>query len=132
MFQSIDINKHINKILPEYNNIFITNMKDSVAYIFDGEKFILTSKDQIIHELFNNHLDNIESFIEQAEFPAEKYKRIYKFLEALNDEDPIFIHDCNKKKKYPNYKAYKLDLLKQLIYNESDKKLLKQLNNIDL
>jgi len=29
-------------------------MKDSVAYIFDGEKFILTSKDQIIHELFNN------------------------------------------------------------------------------
>ena len=33
---------HFNPNMPEYNNIFITNMRDSTAYIFDGNKFILT------------------------------------------------------------------------------------------
>jgi hypothetical protein len=54
---------HFNKKLPEYNNIFITNMKDTIAYIFDGCKFILTSKDEVINNLYNNHLENIEQFL---------------------------------------------------------------------
>ena len=51
---------HFNKSLPEYNNIFITNMKDTIAYIFDGSRFILTSKYEVINNLYNNHLENIE------------------------------------------------------------------------
>ena len=104
---------HFNKKLPEYNNIFITNMRDSVAYIFDGEKFIITTKDDIIHELFRNHLDNIESFIEEAEILPNKYKRISNFLDKINNEEKVFINEMNKK-KYPNYKAYKLNLIKHL------------------
>ena len=123
---------HFNKNLPEYNNIFITNMKDSVAYIFNGLKFILISKDDVIYELFRNHLDNIELFIEKAEILPDKYKRISKFLKAINNEDQVYINEINKKKKYSNYKAYKLDLIKQLIYNNSNKKNLHQLNNINL
>jgi hypothetical protein len=35
---------HFNKNFPEYNNVFITNLKDNTAYIFDGEKFSATLK----------------------------------------------------------------------------------------
>jgi hypothetical protein len=123
---------HFNKDLPEYNNIFITNMRDSTAYIFDGSKFILTSKDEIISELFSNHKENIEVFMEEAKLPDSKYSRIMKFLDALNDEEQAFIDENNNNRKYPNYKAYKLNVIKQLIYNNSDPKLLKKLNGIEL
>ena len=123
---------HFNRHLPEYNNIFITNMRDSVAYIFDGHKFILTSKDEVINDLYSAHLDNLETFITEAEIPDNKYKKISKFLETLNDDEETFVDGCNNNKKYSNYKAYKLTAIKQLVYNESDGKLLKQLNKIDL
>ena len=40
-------------------------MRDTNAYIFDGNKFILTSKDKVINELFSNYLENIERFLEE-------------------------------------------------------------------
>ena len=123
---------HFNKSLPEYNNIFITNMKDTIAYIFDGSRFILTSKDEVINNLYNNHLENIEQFLDEAEIPENKYTKITKFLDVLNDDDKSFIDGANNNKKYPNYKAYKLIAIKNLIYNESDNKILKKLNNMDL
>ena len=49
----------------------------------------------------------------------------------MNDDDKCFI-DGNNNKKYSNYKAYKLIAIKNLVYNESDQKLLKKLNNMDL
>jgi hypothetical protein len=123
---------HFNKSLPEYNNIFITNMKDTIAYIFDGSRFILTSKDTVINDLYNTHLENIEQFLDEAEIPENKYSKITKFLDVLNDDEKSFIDGANNNKKYPNYKAYKLIAIKNLIYNESDQKLLKKLNSIDL
>jgi hypothetical protein len=123
---------HFNKSLPEYNNIFITNMKDTIAYIFDGSRFILTSKDEVINNLYNNHLENIEQFLDESEIPENKYTKITKFLDVLNDDDKSFIDGANNNKKYPNYKAYKLIAIKNLIYNESDNKILKKLNNMDL
>ena len=68
---------HFNKSLPEYNNIFITNMKDTIAYIFDGTKFILTSKDEVINDLYNSHLENIEQFLEEAEIPFIIIKKYF-------------------------------------------------------
>ena len=106
-------------------------MKDSIAYIFDGTRFILTSKDEVINDLFNTHLENIEQFLEESEIPENKYTKITKFLDVLNDNDQCFI-DGNNNKKYSNYKAYKLIAIKNLVYNESDPKLFKKLNNIDL
>jgi hypothetical protein len=122
---------HFNKNLPEYNNIFITNMKDTIAYIFDGTRFILTSKDTVINDLYNSHLENIEQFLDETEIPENKYTKITKFLDVLNNDDKSFIDGSNNK-KYPNYKAYKLIAIKNLIYNESDNKILKKLNNMDL
>jgi hypothetical protein len=107
-------------------------MKDTIAYIFDGSRFILTSKDEVINNLYNNHLENIEQFLDEAEIPENKYSKITKFLDTLNDNEKCFIDGSNNNKKYANYKAYKLIAIKNLIYNECDQKLLKKLNNMDL
>jgi len=112
-------------------------MKDTIAYIFDGTKFILTSKNKIfvyevINDLYNSHLENIEQFLEEAEIPENKYSKITKFLDVLNDDEKSFIDGCNNNKKYSNYKAYKLVIIKNLIYNKSDNKLFKKLNNMEL
>jgi len=123
---------HFNKDLPEYNNIFITNMRDTIAYIFDGCKFILTSKDEVINNLYTSHLENIEQFLDDNKIPENKYSKITKFLDSLNDEEECFIDGANNNKKYTNYKAYKLIAIKNLIYNECDQKMLKKLNNMDL
>jgi hypothetical protein len=49
----------------------------------------------------------------------------------LNDDDTSFTDNDNKR-TYSNYKAYKINSLKLLIYNNSDKKKLETLNNIEL
>ena len=49
----------------------------------------------------------------------------------LNDDDTKFI-DQDNQLTYSSYKAYKMNLIKLLIYNESDKKKLDLLNNIEV
>jgi hypothetical protein len=49
----------------------------------------------------------------------------------LNDDDTQFT-DNNNQCTYLSYKAYKINSLKLLIYNESDKKKLDLLNTIKL
>jgi hypothetical protein len=119
---------HFNKDYPEYNNIFITNMRDDTAYIFDGSKFISIHKNGFLNELFNLHKDNLELYLEDAKIDDKKLTKINKFLEALNDNETKF-NDYENNKVYPNYKAYKLNKIKRLIYNESDTKVLKNYMN---
>jgi hypothetical protein len=57
--------------------------------------------------------------------------KIEKFLDMLNDEETKFTDDTNQR-VYNNYKAYKINSVKLLIYNESDKKKLELLNGMEL
>jgi len=124
---------HFNEKLPEYNNFFITNMKDDLAYIFNGKQFISVRKNEMIHELIDIHTKEINLSLEKNKNNLnEKYViRLEKFLDMLNDNDTQFT-DNNNQSTYPSYKAYKINSLKLLIYNESDKKKLELLNTIKL
>jgi hypothetical protein len=124
---------HFNENLPEYSNFFITNMKDDLAYIFNGKQFISVRKNEMIHELIDIHTKEINlSFEKNKNKLNEKYvSRLEKFLDMLNDDDTQFT-DNNNQRTYPSYKAYKINSLKLLIYNESDKKKLDLLNTIKL
>jgi len=116
---------HFNDDRPQYKNIFITNMRDNVAHIFNGIKFEVKSKDYVVSDLLNNHLGNIESFIEDNNIVETFNNRhLFKFFREINGDD------INKDN--PNYKNYKLNNIKQLIYNHSDKLLLKNLNKLEL
>jgi len=50
---------HFNDKYPEYGNIFITNLRDNIAYIFDGKEFIASDKTDTIIELIDDHANEI-------------------------------------------------------------------------
>jgi hypothetical protein len=128
-------NIHFNKNLPEYNNIFITNMRDDIAYVFNGEQFISLRKNEVITDLITNYTEEIELYMEEnkeilknklSEFNINRLK---KFLELINDTEKKY---NDNKTTYPNFKAYKFSDVKRTIYDNSDPKKLVLLNNIEL
>ena len=124
---------HFNEELPEYNNVFITNMKDDIAYIFNGKQFISIRKNEMLNELIDSHIKEINLSLEKNKNKLnEKYViRLEKFLDMLNDDDTKFT-DYDNQRTYTSYKAYKINSIKLLIYNESDKKKFEILNNMEL
>ena len=122
---------HFNEKLPEYSNIYITNMRDNNAYVFNGTSFITVSKDEVINDLINNYSEEIELSFDTYKNKLSEHtvKRLEVFLEQLNSEDK-FIDTSNK--SYSNYKLYKVANIKRLIYDNSDAKKLLSLNKIDL
>jgi len=124
---------HFNKDLPEYNNVFITNMRDDIGYIFNGKEFISVKKNEMVNELIDSHIKEINLSLEKHKNNLnEKYvNRLEKFLDMLNDDDTKFT-DQNNQRTYPSYKAYKMNSIKLLIYNSTDKKKLDELQNIEL
>ena len=112
---------HFNDMRPEFKNIYITNLKDQYAYIYNGNKFIAVLKSDILEELVDNHFENIE-------YSADEYKEklgkntidvLDKFIDKMNDEDEFI--DKEHKKIYPNFKSYNINQIKMMIYNISDK-----------
>ena len=122
---------HFNEDLPEYNNIYITNVRDNIAYIFDGNKFISVKKNDIVSEMIDNYADEIEISLDEYKetIPEYKINRLQKFLDLLNNDDKyIDKHHTT----HPNYKAYKMSDIKMLIYNHSDSKKLNELTKMKL
>ena len=122
---------HFNEKLPEYSNIYITNMRDNNAYVFNGTNFITVSKDEVINDLINNYSEEIELSFDTYKNKLSEHtvKRLEVFLEQLNSEDK-FVDSSNK--AYSNYKLYKVANIKRLIYDNSDAKKFLLLNKIDL
>ncbi len=117
---------HFNNERPEYKNIYITNLKSEYAYIYNGTKFIAVHKNEIIKDLIDNHMNFIEESIEnyKNKISMEKYRELQKFIELMNDEETEFINH-ELKKTYDNYKTYKIDKVKLLIYNNTDRNIIK-------
>ena len=124
---------HFNNNFPEYNNVFITNMKDDIAYIFNGKQFISIRKNEMLNDLIDTHVNELNLSLEKNKNKLNnKYvTKLEKFLDMLNDDDTKFT-DQDNQRIYPSYKVYKMNTIKLLIYNESDKKKLELLNKINL
>ena len=108
-------------------------MKDDIAYIFNGKQFISIRKNEMLNELIDTHIKEINLSLEKNKNNLnDKYVlRLEKFLDMLNDDDTKFT-DQDNHRTYTSYKAYKINSIKLLIYNESDKRKLELLNNIEL
>jgi hypothetical protein len=112
---------HFNDKLPQYNNIYITNMKDDLVYVYDGTKFTTTTKTDTIYDMITNYTDQIElSFDDNKDKLTEyKIKCVENYLELINSNKE-YIDQHNK--KYTNFKTYKVGDVKRLIYDKSDPK----------
>jgi len=77
---------HFNKDLPEYHNVVKSNMRDNKLSIFDGNKFILVDKQEILEKLYDEKSDIIEIKYDELkdELPKSTTKKIERFL---NDRD---------------------------------------------
>lgn len=111
---------HFNKDKPELNNVIIKNLRDAYAYIHDGDEYIVQTKNDIISDLIELHLDNIEMIVNEDNENNIRNKLDYKVIkklenirDRLDDESEVKINE----KKYDNYKSYKINQIKILIYN---------------
>ena len=109
-----------------FKNILITNLKDKFAYTFDESKgyFITTTKTFILDDLISNRMMDIEAIygeLTTANLVDEKTKKMIKaFLERMEEDDKPYTDEIDDV-EHVNYKAYKMDLIKLLLYNNQEK-----------
>ena len=109
-----------------FKNIIITNLKDKYAYMYDENKgyFIITTKTDVLDNLMTNRMMDLEAVYDElssANKIDEKTKKmIQSFLDKMeNDKEPYT--DEVEDVEHANYKAYKMNRIKILLYNNQDK-----------
>ncbi|VBB19028.1 hypothetical protein YASMINEVIRUS_1560 [Yasminevirus sp. GU-2018] len=79
---------HFNPKHPEYHNVYITNMKDKYAMMFDGKDWTLTTKDDLISKIYDdkkNYIEeNMDEFIDSL--TVSRKNALDRWL-ATDDED---------------------------------------------
>jgi hypothetical protein len=59
---------HFNPKFPEYHNVYIANMKDKYAMMYDGDNWTLTMKEDMINKIYNDKRyyieENLDDFLE--------------------------------------------------------------------
>jgi len=123
---------HFDNKYPEHHNIFITNLRDNIAYIFNGDKFVASDKNDTLNELINDHTNEINLSLDNHRKKLNEYTilKIEEMINKLESENKFY--DDNNNKVYSNYKVYKLNNIKNDIYNLSDRNKLEILKNMNL
>lgn len=108
----------------QFKNIIITNLKDNYAYRYDEQKgfFVTVTKDVLLDNLVMSRLMDIEVIYDELQsankIDLKTKKLIQDFLDRMgNDDTPFF----DSETKYENFKTYKANNIKILLYNNHDK-----------
>ena len=111
---------HFNDAKPEYRNIYITNLRDNLAYVYNGNRFEAVPKHSVISELIDQHITNIEVSLEdyKHKLPERTVSILDKLIEKLQDNETKMFDEVNNK-EYKNYKLYKMNEVKLMIYNKT-------------
>jgi hypothetical protein len=113
---------HFNPKYPEYHNIYISNMKNKYAMMYDGATWGLTIKDDLIDRIYDdkkNYIEeNLEDFIDSL---SESRKKALERWLATNDDD-IKIKNIKEQIKLLLYNNRKLAMDVQLKDNTQIKK----------
>jgi len=108
----------------QFKNILITNLKDNYAYTYDDSKgyFITVDKNDLLDNVINNRVMDIEAIYDElktANKINDKTKKLIQdFLDKMENEDTPFY---DNETKYDNFKSYKTNRIKILLYNNQDK-----------
>jgi hypothetical protein len=108
----------------QFKNIIITNLKDNFAYKYDQAKkyFITIEKNELIDAVVLHRITDIEAIYDElkdANKIDERTKRIIQeFLDNCNSDEP---YTDKNGIKYPNFKSYKNNSIKILLYNNQDR-----------
>jgi hypothetical protein len=103
-------NVHFDPKVPENHNIYISNIKNKYAMVYDGEKWCSKPQDQVIDQLINDQEYAIEEWLGEGEkFPKE----MKKFNEYLNKKE--------QSTKSDEIKQVIKEEVKLLLYNNRNK-----------
>ena len=107
----------------QFKNIVITNLKDKFAYRYDSVKgyFTVVDKGVLLDEVIAYRIMDIEAIYDELS-AANKIDRrtqdiIQKFLDRLENGE-AYMDDTVR---YADYKTYKTNRIKVLLYNNQDK-----------
>ena len=79
---------HFNKNKPENHNIYISNMRDNYLLVYDGEKWQIREREDVLQDMIDNKTDILnEKFDELIDkFDEITIKRFKKFLDEKDDD----------------------------------------------
>jgi flagellar motility protein MotE (MotC chaperone) len=106
-----------------FKNIVITNLKDKYAYKYDKEKGFFTTHTKVVllDEVMMYRIMDLEAIYNELSTANMIDRRtkdiIQKFLDDL-ESDEKYVDDTTE---YQNYKSYKMNNIKILLYNNQDK-----------
>jgi hypothetical protein len=109
---------------PQFKNVVITSLKDDFAYKYDSNKgfFITVKKDVVLDDIIYYRTLNIEEIYEELKHGNKINSRtketIQRFLDKCESDEPF---EDPHGIKYPNFKTYKKDSIKILLYNNLEK-----------
>jgi len=110
--------------LNQFKNIIITNLKDNYAYRYDDKVgyFVTVPKTDLLEDVIMNRVMDIETIydeLQSANKINEKTKKLIQdFLDKMaNNDEPFFDNET----KYENFKSYKTNNIKILLYNNQDR-----------
>ena len=109
----------------QFKNIIITNMKDNFMYKYDDSKgqFILSTKNDVLNSLINYRLEDLEviynDLLEKNKLDDITKNCIENFINKINYVDDKFTDIDGK--EHDNYKQYKINEIKILLFNNQDK-----------
>ena len=109
--------------MKKFKNILITNLKDNYAYSYDEEKgyFVTVTKDDLLNNIINNRIMDIEEIYNELQsankIDARTKKLIQDFLDKMAEDTPFMYGET----RYENFKSFKSNKIKILLYNNHDK-----------
>jgi formate dehydrogenase maturation protein FdhE len=110
----------------QFKNIVITNLKDNYANKFDDKKkfFEAITKNEALNDLVSYRLSDIEwifdELVEENKVDSRTKELVETFLDKINNNaEPFF--DANENTKFPDYKAWYVNDLNILLYNNNAK-----------
>lgn len=80
---------HFNKDVPQNHNVYIPNINKKNALIFDGERWILLSKNKILDDLIDNNDTIITNNDVRDKMTSYAINRLNRFINDYNDPDKI-------------------------------------------
>ena len=82
---------HFNPKYPEYHNVYISNMKDKYAMLFDGKIWTLTMKEDLINQIYEDKKNYIEENLEEfiRSLTDSRKNALVRWLETDDDDAKI-------------------------------------------
>jgi uncharacterized protein involved in tolerance to divalent cations len=119
---------HFNKEKPENMNFYISNYKDNIGRVYDGETWIMKDGDELVNEIYDLYQSLVDNLIEDityySEDETEQQNFKAKLLDKINDTIDTWCKRTNNNKFIDGLK----EDLKKHFY--SKKAVVKKVHNI--